>query len=543
MFSFTFLFLFLSKLEYRRNRAINPEQNKWIIPTESIQIGSDGETVTFQVKNEVTGNSFQAILSSLLSGQSFRLRVDEPNSAKKRFDSESVVLMPNLKNSKLTLRDQSASGFTVEVNDEVNKQKNKLVIAANPFRVDVYSGNDLVMVGNQRGLFNFEHYRAKPQGLFWRSFYYLAKWFVSNAEGETDESCTESCWEESFKGSTDSKPHGPMSVGMDFTFVGFDHVYGIPSHADSFSLKNTKGSTDPYRLYNVDIFEYELYNPMSLYGAYPLMVAHSTAPKTVGLFWLNPSETWIDVESSNTGITGLLSNLVSEQKSNKLTHWISETGTIDVFFLLGPSVSQVMAQNGQLLGTTPLPPIYSIGYHQCRWNYFSVEEVMDVDSKADIYDIPMDSIWLDVEYTEGRSKKYFTWDHITFKDHVDMIKNLTSKGRRLITIIDPHLKKDNNYPVYQEALTNGYLTKDAKEDKEFEGWCWPGSSGWADFLNPTVRDWWADKFEPKFFPGCEDCLVDIWNDMNEPSVFSGPEITAPRDMRVSLLCNTLCFDI
>src|SRR5699024_2473112 len=127
----------------------------------------------------------------------------------------------------------------------------------------VYSGNDLVIVGNQRNLFSLEHFRAKPQGLFWKAYYYLAKWFVSQAEGEPDD-CTESCWEEQFKGSTDSKPNGPMSVGMDFSFIGFEHVYGIPSHADSFSLKNTKGSSDPYRLYNVDIFEYELYNPMSL---------------------------------------------------------------------------------------------------------------------------------------------------------------------------------------------------------------------------------------------------------------------------------------
>lgn len=122
-----------------------------------------------------------------------------------------------------------------------------------------------------------------------------------------------------------------------------------------------------------------------------------------------------------------------------------------------------------------------------------------------------------------------------------MIQNLTSKGRRLIAIIDPHLKKDSGYDVYNEALSNGYLTKDAKEDKEFEGWCWPGSSGWADYLNPTVRQWWGDKFDPKYFPGFENGIVDIWNDMNEPSVFSGPEITSPRDMRVSVLSFKIFF--
>jgi alpha 1,3-glucosidase len=109
---------------------------------------------------------------------------------------------------------------------------------------------------------------------------------------------------------------------------------------------------------------------MSLYGAYPLMVAHSTS-RTVGLLWLNPSETWIDVESANTGFSGLISNLVSGETKNKLTHWFSETGVVDVFFLLGPKSSDVMQQNAKLAGTTQLPPLYSIGYHQCRWNYWN----------------------------------------------------------------------------------------------------------------------------------------------------------------------------
>ncbi|KAH9423409.1 hypothetical protein DERP_003688 [Dermatophagoides pteronyssinus] len=500
----------------KRNRNLQPKPERFqLLDSENIVPDSDMKSVSFQLKNIDTGIIYQAQLQSILDGQTFRFRVDEIDSPKKRFDPSELVLMPNIKPAKISIVDQSTNGFTVETIDEKNHQKNRVIIQANPFRLDIYSGNDLVMVVNQRGLFNFEHYRRKPQ------------------EGEEDPNtdCTEMCWEETFKGSTDSKPNGPMSLGMDVTFIGFEHVYGIPEHADSFSLKDTKGTMDPYRLFNSDVFEYDLYSPMTLYGAYPLMIAHSIQPKTVGLFWLNPSETWIDIESSNTGIGSLLTNLVSESKPNKLTHWISETGLMDMFFLLGPMATDVMYQNGQLFGTTQLPPIYSIGYHQCRWNYFSDQEVMEVDEKADLYDIPMDSIWLDVEYTESRSKKYFTHDSIMFKNWQSMIQNLTSKGRRLITIIDPHLKRESGYHIYDEASSQGLLTKDSKEDKDYEGWCWPGSSVWPDYLNPLVREWWSDKFDPKHFPGFEGGIIDYWNDMNEPSVFSGPEITAPRDMR------------
>ncbi|CAG2104181.1 unnamed protein product [Medioppia subpectinata] len=501
----------------RRQRNQTPnEDNQWLVVSDSVTQSSDGHSVEFRLKNSHTGVTLQALIYSLVSGHVIRLKVNEINGLRHRFEAKDSLL-PDIPLSALKLADQTADGFTLHLADT----KNKAVITAKPFRIDVYSDDKLVISGNQRGLFKFEHYRPKPA--------------ESGAENEGQqppeqqqpvEECTDSCWEESFKSHTDTKPYGPMSVGCDFTFVDFEHVYGIPEHADRFALKNTKGSSDPYRLFNVDINEYELENPMALYGAYPLMVAHSTS-RTVGLLWLNPSETWIDIESANTGFSGLISNLVSGESKNKLTHWFSETGVVDVFFLLGPKSSDVMEQNAKLTGTTQLPPLYSIGYHQCRWNYWSQAEVSEVDSAADDHDIPVDAIWLDIEYTESKSKKYFTWDPHTFSDPKSLVSNLTSKGRRLITIIDPHIKKDTGYHIYTEGTKNSYFMKNNK-DEDFDGWCWPGSSMWVDYLNPEAAKWWGDKFNPSHFPGF-DGLVDIWNDMNEPSVFSGPEISAPRD--------------
>lgn len=80
-------------------------------------------------------------------------------------------------------------------------------------------------------------------------------------------------WEESFKEHHDSKPFGPEAVAMDFSFPGSEHAYGIPEHADSLALRSTK-STDPYRLYNLDVFEYETNERMSVYGAIPVLYAH-----------------------------------------------------------------------------------------------------------------------------------------------------------------------------------------------------------------------------------------------------------------------------
>ena len=205
---------------------------------------------------------------------------------------------------------------------------------------------------------------------------------------------------------------------MDFTFHDTDNVYGIPEHADKFSLQDTSNS-DPYRLYNLDVFEYELWNPMALYAAVPFMVGHN-AKRTTGVFWLNAAETWIDVRKSSNGVLSSLKNLVSSSQPRVDTHWMSETGIIDAFVLLGPKPKDVSRQYMALTGPTPLPPEFSIAYHQCRWNYNDQKDVVTVSAKFDEHDIPMDIMWLDIEHTDG--KKYFTWDSRKFPDSLGMVQ-------------------------------------------------------------------------------------------------------------------------
>lgn len=339
----------------------------------------------------------------------------------------------------------------------------------------------------------------------------------------------EAFFEEHYKSHFDSKPYGSSSVGMDISFVGFKHVYGIPEHADSFALKSTL-HTEPYRLYNLDVFEYEVHNPMSLYGAVPYIVGHNEE-RTVGVLWLNPSETWIDIKSSvadKSIFRSLLDRFKSEPEVPQVdTHWISESGLIDIFLFFGPNPKDLFRQFTDFFGTMPLPPLFSIGYHQCRWNYNDMEDVQQVVAKFDDHDMPLDVMWLDIEHTDG--KRYLTWDPRKFSDPKRMVENLESTCRKLVTIVDPHIKKDPDYFVYREANELGYFVKD-RDNHVLDGWCWPGSSMYLDFFNPVVRDWWADKFAFDKYNGTTSS-VHIWNDMNEPSVFNGPEVTMHKDCK------------
>ena len=57
-----------------------------------------------------------------------------------------------------------------------------------------------------------------------------------------------------------------------------------------------------------------------------------------------------------------------------------------------------------------------------------------------------------------------------------------------------------------------------------------GSSAWPDFVDPKIRDFWAGKFSIDEYVGSTLDLY-TWNDMNEPSVFNGPEITMHKDAK------------
>jgi len=384
---------------------------------------------------------------------------------------------------------------------------NAVVIGLKPFRMDFLHNNQVVIGVNNDGLLNFEHFRERR---------------------DTD---PEGSWEETYKTWTDSKPFGPSSVSVDVTFFDSENVYGIPEHTSSFSLKSTK-DTDPYRLFNLDVFEYELDNPMALYGNIPFMQSH--APEaTVGFFFHNTAEMWVDVDaqssSQNQGLIGHLKSLFEKTitKPSVHTHWFAESGVLDLFFLLGPKPKDIFRQYSSLTGTTLLPPLFSLGYHQCRWNYNDQEDVLFVSKSLDEHDFPHDVIWLDIEHTDG--KRYFTYDHDKFPDPKAMLDTLMITGRRMVNIIDPHVKRDPNYYVHKEASELDLYVKN-KDGQQHDAWCWPGSSSWLDFLDPKIRSWYADQFSYDRYKDSTPSLF-AWNDMNEPSIFNGPEITMPKDAK------------
>lgn len=70
-----------------------------------------------------------------------------------------------------------------------------------------------------------------------------------------------------------------------------------------------------------------------------------------------------------------------------------------------------------------------------------------VNAGFDEHQMPCDVIWLDIEHTDG--KRYMTWDSTKFPTPKDMQNKVSEKGRKMVTIVDPHVKRDTNYDLHQ----------------------------------------------------------------------------------------------
>lgn len=194
-------------------------------------------------------------------------------------------------------------------------------------------------------------------------------------------------------------------------------------------------------------------------------------------------------------------------------------GQIQYYFIPGENIKEVVKNYTALTGRMEMPPLWSLGYQQCRFSYFSQEEVRELVKTFEEKDIPLDVVYLDIDYMDGF--RVMTFKTPNFDDAAGLISDLKEKGIRTITIIDPGVNVDEEYDVFKRGKEGNHFTK--KLDGEmFIGAVWPGDSAFPDFSNKDCREWWKSELK-KFIS--EHGMDGIWNDMNEPCVFNNDHKT------------------
>jgi alpha-glucosidase len=302
-------------------------------------------------------------------------------------------------------------------------------------------------------------------------------------------------WEEYYE-------YGGNIVKMSKNSKAGECFYGLGDKASHLNLKGKR-----FENFATDQYAFQK-DQEPLYKVVPFYVGLDDN-KAYGIFFDNTFKSYFDFSHERKGITSF---------------W-ADGGEMNYYFIYGPKMDDVVTTYTHLTGKPEMPPLWTLGYHQCKWSYFPESKVKEVTSKFRELQIPCDAIYLDIDYMEGF--RCFTWSKDYFPNPKQMVAELLEDGFKTVVIIDPGIKIDKDYWVYQEALAKGYFCRRA-DGPFMKGKVWPGECNFPDYTNPEVRDWWAGLFKELI---SDIGVKGVWNDMNEPAVMDVPGKTFPMDVR------------
>jgi alpha-glucosidase len=254
-------------------------------------------------------------------------------------------------------------------------------------------------------------------------------------------------------------------------------------------------------LWNTDNFKYETDGGRRLYQSHPWVLGVRRDGSAFGVIADSP---WAAELSLQGGIT-----------------FTSDGPAFPVIIIDRDSPQDVIRSLAALTGTMPLPPRWALGYQQCRWSYDPDARVRQIADEFRRRRIPCDVIWMDIDYMDAF--RVFTFSPTEFPDPKALNAYLHARGFKSVWMIDPGVKAEPGYRIYDSGTAADVWVHDA-QGRVFRGEVWPRVCVFPDFTRPETRSWWSANYLDFMRQGVDG----VWNDMNEPSVFDGPDKTMPR---------------
>ena len=279
--------------------------------------------------------------------------------------------------------------------------------------------------------------------------------------------------------------------------VGDADLYGT---GEVFGHLRRNGETEGF--WNKDNGAYAAENGKRLYQAHPWVLGVRKDGTAFGIIGDN---TWKSRLTTDTTV-----------------RFESDGPAFRVVVIEKDSPEEVLKTLARLSGTMDLPPLWSLGYQQCRFSYHPDTRVKEIADTLRLKQIPCDVIWMDIHYMD--EYRIFTFNKNEFSKPKELNDYLHSKNFKSVYMIDPGVKVDPDYFVDKAGTERDYWVKD-KDGRVFEGNVWPGKCHFPDFTRPEVRQWWGSLYNDFMAQGVDG----VWNDMNEPSVFGGPDGSMPED--------------
>lgn len=237
-------------------------------------------------------------------------------------------------------------------------------------------------------------------------------------------------------------------------------------------------------------------NTSSLYGAHNFLIVTGKGKRPFGLFLDTPDKIAFDI--------GYTKHSLLEIRIDGMNY--------ELYEFEGETPDEIVKEFREMIGLPFLPPKWAFGFGQCRWSYRTSQEVREVARQYRENHIPIDSIYLDIDYMERY--KDFTIDRESFPDFEALVSEMKEQGIHLVPIIDAGVKIEEGYDTYEEGVKSGYFCKD-ENGEDFVVGVWPGRCHFPDMLNDEARRWFGLKYKFLLDKGIDG----FWNDMNEPAIF------------------------
>ncbi|AXA35452.1 Alpha-glucosidase [Candidatus Sumerlaea chitinivorans] len=276
-----------------------------------------------------------------------------------------------------------------------------------------------------------------------------------------------------------------------------ESIYGMGEVGELFDRRGGK-----YTLYNTDDFSRNV--RQNFYCQIPFAIhLNAAGTRAWGMFIDNPGrQTW------DLGFTN------PDTASYHLA-----TGDLDLWLWFNGDIRETLRDWVELTGRMERPPLWGLGNQQSRWSYPTEKRVREIAAEFRRRRIPCDVLYLDIDYMNGY--RVFTWHPQNFPNPEALLRDLHRDGFRVVTIVDPGVKIDPDYPVYKEfAQQPGFFCMDPATSQPFVGRVWPGETHFPDFTRPNVRERWGELQDQTLVAKGVD---GIWNDMNEPHTFDAKE--------------------
>jgi len=271
-----------------------------------------------------------------------------------------------------------------------------------------------------------------------------------------------------------------------------ERFFGLGGKTGDFELTGRS-----FEMYNKDTYRYDG-NTDPIYSSFPFYITF-TDNFQYGVFFDSPARSFFNFKADDYSYSVV---------DDKISLYVFTGDTKDI-----------IGDYTVLTGKPYMPPLWAMGYHQSRYSYTNQAQFLSVAESFRNNNLPLEVLYLDIGFMD--SHKPFTYDPVKFPNPVAMIRELHRDGVKIVAIVDPGIKVDEDYEVYTSGEELDVYCK--YRERPYRGAVWPGMCNFPDYSLPRAIEWWGDWYKVLTDMGIDG----FWNDMNEPSVFSGPNGTMP----------------